>query len=306
MAKNPGDRYPSSSAFVDALAGGVAANPSPRATASALPAARAPSTVKIPQPAPAVRRAAAPSRSVSPAQREQHRSMWPVAVLLLLVGGLGGVIVVQQRDAAKAAVAPVAVTPSLNADSIAAADRAQLAENAELRKEVADARRIALDAEQKMEQLSKDRDGTATAAAKRTELAHLFVMTRGGTPGVVVDGRTMADASPAVIEVSPGRHTVQVKGGGVEFFPAEYSIDVTANDTTNLTFVSKRVAQQNAFRGRPRSVAGDGSDAAAQAAGTAPDGGARTPDPAKMTPEQLQRWQAFQRAKASRQAQRRP
>ena len=153
-----------------------------------------------------------------------------------------------------------------------------------------------------------------------------------------VDGKSVADESPAVIELPPGRHTVQVQGSGVQFFPAQYSIDVTANDTTNLTFISRRVAQQNAARVRQRNGAGDGADATAAAAsvsptvagapaagspvdqgavssngstlaganGAAPAGAARTADQSKMTPEQRQRWQNYLRNQALRQAQRRP
>ena len=338
MAKNPGDRYPSSMAFVDALAGIGTAAPAPARAASPAgspptPAVRPSSTVTLRPAAPTVRRSTAPPIPPVPGQPARHRSMWPVAGLLLLVGGLGGVIVVQRRDATRAAAAPVAVAPSFNADSIAAADRAQLAENEELRKEVADARRIALEAEQKMEQVSRERGARSAAPATRPGHAHLFVMTRGGTPGVIVDGVAMADASPAVIEVQPGRHTVQVKGSGVEFFPAEYSVEVTANDTTSLTFVSKRVAQQNAFRSRSRTAVGEGGDGAAQPAnapaappapvaetpgssadaraagtpgGSASAAGARVPDRSKMTPEQRQRWQLFQRNQAVRKSQRRP
>ena len=335
MAKQPADRYPSSMAFVDALAGGDMAGAAARistardgSTPSVVAGDRPARTVKLPPSVPTVRPSSGVPRSAASAQPPPHRSMWPVAVLLLLVGGLGGVVVVQQRDAQKTlgAPAPVAVGPSLNADSIAAAERVQLAENAELRKEVADARRIALAAEAKMERLSQDRNGTAVAQAKASEHAHLFVMTRGGTPGVVVDGRAMTDASPAVIEVSPGRHTVQVKGSGVEYFPAEYSVDVTANDTTNLMFVSKRVAQQNAFRSRQRGATGDGSEppsssasapAAAPAtdasapppdvvAGTSTVGGATAPDASKLTPEQRRRMQTILRNGAARQSPRRP
>ena len=342
MAKHPDERFPSAMAFVDALGGSIGAAPLPaRATPAPIADSRPTPTARMRTTVPPGAGSASSSTVEVPAPPASYRSMWPVAALLLLVGGLGGVIFVQQRDAARAAavvVAPVSPPTSLNADSVIAAENAQVQENAELRKELADVRRIAFEAEHRAEQLSKERSGRTVAAVKETQHAHLFVMTRGGNPGVIVDGKSVADESPAVIELPPGRHTVQVQGSGVQFFPAQYSIDVTANDTTNLTFISRRVAQQNAARARQRNGAGDGADATAAAAsvpptvagapaagssvdqgavssngstlaganGAAPAGAARTADQSKMTPEQRQRWQNYLRNQALRQAQRRP
>ena len=98
-------------------------------------------------------------------------------------------------------------------------ERAQEARNAELRQQVADARRIALEAESKLEALSKARAPKAAAASaplvtpKRVAAAHLFVMARGVTPSVIVDG-----------------------------------VDLAPSDTQQVIFLSRRVAMQKALK----------------------------------------------------------
>jgi hypothetical protein len=270
MSKEPADRYATAMAFVAALAGDARDWPQPgvppRTSADRTSSAKTFLTVKqlTPMPAattapvarraapvaaaPAVRPAAAASAHVS------SRGMWLIAALLLVVGGLSGVLWaargrLQSTPAAAPAAAPVVA--GVSADSVAAIERAQDAENAKLQQEVADARRIALDAEKKMElMLAAQRTPATAKAVPAPELhAHLFVMAQGGKPAVFVDGEKMANESPAVIEVKPGRHIVTVEGSGTEFRPAEYSVDLAASDTTNLTFISRQmVARQQQLR----------------------------------------------------------
>jgi hypothetical protein len=260
MSKEPADRYPTAMAFVNALAGEAGTRPQPGvpARAPAVGVSSAKTTVKQPTPMPAAKTVPVGRRApVAPAAagvasnaHASTRGLWIIAALLVVVGGLGGALWVARgrllRDATPTAAPPVAVVPAatgVSADSFAAVERAQSAENAKLQQEVADARRIALDAEKKMEVMRAAQKPPAKAKAAPAEThAHLFVMAQGGKPAVFVDGEKMANESPAVIEVKPGRHIVTMEGSGTEFRPAEYSVDVTAADTTNLTFISRQTA----------------------------------------------------------------
>ncbi|MBI1809033.1 MAG: protein kinase [Gemmatimonadetes bacterium] len=272
MAKAPGERFESSSAFVEALQlGYVPSSPTPRVAPPMPPSARATTpgsapTVRTPRPAPPA--SVAPVSTVATAAPAQ-RSIWPAAVLLLAVGGLIGVVIAQRRaithDAAVAGPPPALAAASVSAESVKVAEQSQEAENAELRKEVQDARRLALEAEAKMEAMSKERapnTGAAKATAARGGApaapvaaapkpvvhAHLFVMARGGDPAVLVDGVEAASRSPAVVEVAPGHHVVSVEGGGNMFFPAQYGVDVAPADTQEVIFLSRRVAMQQALK----------------------------------------------------------
>ena len=301
MAKEPGERHPTAMAFVHALEGDARAATASRAPLG--PAASAPAAAKATTPLPGLARAAttppaprtvrtgtrsgAPAGAIRPAPppavpAASHRSTWLVAALLLLVGGLGGVIFVERGRLRSQAALPAAA----NADSLAAAQRAQAEENQRLQREVEDAKRIALAAEHKLEQLA-----AAQAAAKGAkpppaeELhAHLFVMAQGGTPAVFVDGAPLAVRAPAVIEVKPGRHIVSVAGGGTEFFPADYSIELVAGDTQQVVFMSRQLAQRRAQQQRLFQLqqqrgggAGGAGGGAARAAGGS--GGAAQPPP---------------------------
>ena len=154
--------------------------------------------------------------------------------------------------------------------------------------------------------------------------AHLAVVVQGGTPPVFVDGEQIADASPVVVEVSPGRHTITVKGrGGAVFLPAEYNLTLAANDTQRVVFMSERAAQQRqqqmkrvlggavpsdvATQPNPQAggavVPAPTSPPASPPAGstttTVPNNPARNgPDVTKMTPAQRQRYNQYLRKQA--------
>ena len=249
MAKEPQDRFASAAVFVDALSLGAAPVPTHRVAAMppAPAAPRAAASARTPVSAPAV-----PVPTVAVPAAPAHRALWPAAVLLLAVGGLIG-IVVSQRDALRRdeAARAAATTPLpaavVNAESLRVVEQAQEAENAELRKQVADTRRIALEAESKMEAMARAKAPKAAAPAPVAH-AHVFVMTRGGAPAIVVDGVEAAQRSPAVVEVAPGHHQVSVRGAGTDFFPAEYGVDLAPNDTQQVIFLSRRVATQQALK----------------------------------------------------------
>ena len=179
-------------------------------------------------------------------------------------------------------------------DSLVAIEKEQGAEIAALRKEVEDAKKIAMEAERRRELAAvklaapSATGGSAAPAPVEPPHAHLFVMVKGGVPGVLVDGKQMADKSPAVIEVPPGRHTVTVQGaaGSQQFLPLEYNVDLAPNDTEQVVFMSARAA------------------AAAAPSSVAP--GAATPDPSNLTAEQRLRWQQTLRRMNGRKAAQKP
>lgn len=270
LAKTPGERFASAMAFVEALtlpqasgAGRGAVRSTPPATASrgAPPPGGVP-TVRTPRAGDAIGAPAA--TTVRGATRG---ALWPAAALLLVVGGLIGVVMSQRqaltRDAALRAspAAVLAAVAAISPESLRTVERAEEAQDSALRAQVADARQRALAAEAKVEQLSKAREPNATASPlpkpQHVAPAHLFVMARGGTPSVIVDGVEAARTSPAVIEVTPGHHTVRVRGANV-FFPVEYGVDLAPSDTQQVIFLSRTVAMkealQRAQRMRPRAA----------------------------------------------------
>ena len=322
MAKDPADRYPSSTAFVDALVGTVGATAAMSSRATSASAKTMPPPVKglikplTPRPG-----AKTPlSRTVpmvSPPPDSAQRSMWPVAVLLLIVGGLAGAMIIKrvvdnQKVPPVVAVAPAPAT-AVSDSAALAAQLAQKEEKARLQREVDSMVTLALQAEHKIEQskvVASVASNRRVAAKPVVEAphAHLAVVVQGGTPPVFVDGEQIADASPVVVEVSPGRHTIAVKGrGGAVFLPAEYNLTFAANDTQRVVFMSERAAQQRQQQmkrnqggtassdvaGQSSSPAGNGAEA------TAPNNTVRNgPDVTKMTPAQRQKYFQYLRKQA--------
>ena len=340
MAKDPADRFPSSTAFVDALGGTVGATAAMISRANSASAKTMPTPATRPVKPLTPRPGAKPpvSRTVPMApepQESAQRSMWPVAVLLLIVGGLAGAMIIKrvldkQNAPPAVTVAPAPVVAATDSAALAA-QFAQKEEKARLQREVDSMVAVALQAEHKIEQSKV----ASVASSKRVPAkpvveaphAHLAVVVQGGTPPVFVDGEQIADASPVVVEVSPGRHTITVKGrGGAVFLPAEYNLTLAANDTQRVVFMSEHAAQQrqqqmkrNQVGGTPTSVGGPTtppvSTEAGSAAGTAaappvsPPAGSATapgqnnavrngPDITKMTPAQRQMYYQYLRKQA--------
>ena len=268
MAKDPAERFESATAFVEALAGGSRptvsrpriAPPPAGTTASGqvtvkhvTPAPKPPRvpTVRLPEPA-----AAAASDGGFP---------WIAVVLLLVVGGaIGAIFALRPGTKPGAPSAPVAAAPAGSpiSDSIAALQKLEAEENAKLQKEVDDARKVALDAEHKMELMSQAQSAQAAspAPAKRERAqadapapapaaaepphAHIIVLARGGSPRVLVDGKATVNSAPTVVEVPPGKHDVTVQGApGNVFSPPSYALELAAGDTQQVVFVSQRAAQ---------------------------------------------------------------
>jgi serine/threonine-protein kinase len=267
LAKDPADRYESATAFVEALSGDMSATASRPRVAPSLPNAAVSGQVTVKHVTPAPKpprvptaRASAsrpPATPVAPAS-SGGRFPWIAVVMLLVIGGsLGAILVERQR---RNAAAPVAVAPASSplADSIAALQKLEADENARLQREVDDARKVALEAEHKMELMSQARapKTVAPAAAEGAKSqapppapvepphAHIIVLARGGSPRVLIDGTPTVNSAPTVVEVPPGKHEVTVQGAqGNVFSPPSYTLDLAPNDTQQVVFVSQRAAQ---------------------------------------------------------------
>lgn len=228
MAKNPADRFPSATAFVSALAGDGAVDvPARRRQAPAAPTP--------------------PHPGSEGAGTRQWLGNAIAAVLVLTAAAVGW----REWHRSAPAPAPAAVAPTA-----AAPQRDTLA--ARLERELEETRKIALDAQRRAERAESQRPEAPPAAPQE---GHVAVSVRGGAPGVYVDGRELASTSPAIIDVPPGRHVIDVREQGRRYLPAQYEIDVAAGDTSHLVFTDPRLAgrewKQSAPQGQPqRSPAG--------------------------------------------------
>ena len=279
MAKDPADRFITSTAFVDALAGDSAQRVLRPRVAPPMPA-RSPASET---PRPPAKSARVPTKKI-PATVDagsRSRSPWAVIVLLLVLGGIGGAIVVARVDKNRAAQLALSTAPPPTAsvaaaglalpsspDSLAELRKSAADENARLQHELADARKTALAAERKLELLSQAQAKNASTSARskgetpvappvEAPHAHIVVLARGGTPAVFIDGRETVNNAPTVVEVPPGHHVVSVRGaGGNQFTPSEYSLDLAPEDTQQVIFVSQRAAQLQRQRQRERFLHG--------------------------------------------------
>jgi serine/threonine-protein kinase len=334
MAKDPADRYPSATGFVRALAGdSPTATTGSRASASVsgagesgvktmvkqvtpLPSTKSPPSMRTAQRSPAPRRSSPVETggdSVPGVPSPSHRSMWIIAALLVSVGALGAVAVLgrPRQGQERTAAAPPPAAAAASADSLASLQREQSIENAKLQKELDDARRIALEAERKVEQMaaaSTAATGTRPkAAVAEAPHAHLLVLARGGAPQVWVDGARKAERTPAAIELPPGRHSVSVKGTQ-EFLPPEFNVELAPDDTQQVVFLSKTVADAGAApRGGTqaggRRGQGPNWDQVIRNLGFDP----RTVRPDTLAPAQRRQYQKFmQRMDSARKANRPP
>lgn len=254
MAKDPADRFPSSTAFVDALAAGAAGA---GASAARAPIAAAKTAVRQNAPRPGAPAARGATLRIAPRRAERRRSPWLAAALLLLVGGIAGATVLKRATENKAALVAAAPAPPAAApaalpapvpDSAAASvQTAQSEENARLQREVDELKQAML-AEKKVEQTKVVAAGTGKGAVSNVPAekphGHLAVLAQGGAPSVFVDGARAADATPIVLELAPGHHTIRVQArGGMTYLPGQYDIETAVNDTQTVRFISQRVAQ---------------------------------------------------------------
>ncbi|MHB1313265.1 MAG: serine/threonine-protein kinase, partial [Gemmatimonadaceae bacterium] len=210
MAKDPADRFRSTTAFVDALAGEAAVGP--------LKSAR---------------------HVFQSEQRRQWFGNVFAALLVMTAVAVGGYAwwLSRQKPAVPAVPLAAAAGAAAAPDTLAA----------RLARELEETRRIALDAERRAERAEASQRAaavpSAAGASSRTAgqvVGHVGVTVRGGTPRLLVDGQVMAGSTPAIIDVPPGRHVVRVDETGRIYLPRQYVIDVAAGDTSRLLFSDQR------------------------------------------------------------------
>ena len=215
MAKEPTDRFPSTSAFVAALAGEGAVDVAPRVAAPR----------------------AARARAAGGAPRTRQWVGGAIAAVLLMVLAAAGLNA--WRNARIPAPPPLPASDTL-------AER--------LARELEETRKIALDAQRRAERAEAQQRALAQAELPvRPALqpspsrpappvnGHVEVMVRGGSPRLLVDGKENAGTTPAIIEVPPGRHIIRVEQAGRLYQPSQYVIDVDPGDTSRLWFADARM-----------------------------------------------------------------
>jgi hypothetical protein len=200
MAKDPADRFRTTMAFVDALAGEAAVGPLKSA------------------------------RHVYPSeQRRQWFGNVFAALLVLTAVSVGAYAwwLSRQAPAARVAAAPAPASDTL-AERLAR-------ELEETRRIALDAQRRAERAE-----AAQRAAAAPVPSPSRAVAGHVGVTVRGGTPRLLVDGNVVAGSTPAIIDVPPGRHVVSVDEAGRTYVPRQYVIDVTQGDTSRLMFSDPR------------------------------------------------------------------
>jgi hypothetical protein len=295
LAKDPTDRFASSSAFVAALSG------APMPAAKPVAAAIAASAPTVRTPVPPLPIAAAPAKGVrtedqgggrtvhrpppkeelvgavaDEIEKRERKSLLPWLVLLVIAGAGAAVIWKLAPDRENSAAAPT--TAAAPADSMTDIEKRMQAQIDEMRE-------IAMRAERRADSIaaasrggaSLNPGGAGANPASPREAAHgnVYVFAQGGTPQVVVDGVNQQSNAPAVFQLSPGRHTISVRGGQA-FVPAETTIVLAVEDTQTVVFrAANLVAMQQRLGGRngqaPASNGG-GSPATPQAPATLPPG----------------------------------
>ena len=206
MAKEPADRFPSSTAFVVALAGEGAVGAVSKGTPPRTP-------------------------ELSAATRGGRWIGWAIAAVLVLAAAAAGV-----REWRKAGAVPVAATTAP-----VAAPVDTLAER--LAKELEETRKIAMDAEERARRAEQRQQVETSAAAKvaRAAKGHVSVEVRGGSPRLLVDEKEAAASTPAIIQLSAGQHVVRVDDPMHVYVPRQIVIDVAGGDSMHVDFVEQQL-----------------------------------------------------------------
>ena len=171
MAKEPADRFATSMAFVDALAGDAAVG-----------------AVRSVRTSPAAVRAAPPRRWVG----------YSAAALLLVAAAIPlyryrARTLEDARSAvlAQQVAAPVAAAAAPSADTL----------SERLLRELGETRKIAVDAQRRAERAeSMQQRGAAASAPAVPTVGHVGVMVRGGAPRLIIDDKEVAASTPAILK----------------------------------------------------------------------------------------------------------
>jgi serine/threonine protein kinase len=207
MAKNSSERFPSTSAFVDALAG---RRPVGRASVTA-------TSIIAPPPPP----------------KRSNGALIAVALFLLAVAGVAAVFGLSRNGPTEQQIKteithrrrPVASTPAATAlDSVPTVDT-----NFDLdaTNQPVYRRPVALDPAL----------GGGTVGRNSDAPAYIRIVARGGAAKVRLDGRTLG-FTPLVVRVDAGSHYVSLESSGDAFMPDRLTVDAVANDTVNAVFMA--------------------------------------------------------------------
>ena len=220
LAKNPASRFPTATAFVDALAGGSARGP--------ISTARGPRYV--PAPAPEKRSRVAPLLVL----------LIPIAAAAAVLGNKDSRLELQQwmreRTARGGATAQVSETDSLVERDVAAvlADTQGFVEPlppAPARSDV-DTGPAPLTTASGVVVDTSMLTRTRPVAPRRFESSYFDVRVFGGAAQIRVDGQGVG-FSNRIVRVEPGTHIVSVLG---DFWPSQREVAITEGDTLQLNF----------------------------------------------------------------------
>ena len=210
MAKNASDRFPSTSAFVDALAGRRPVGLT-RASQTQIPVA--------PPPTP----------------KKNHGVLIAAALFLIAVAGVAAVFALSRNGPTEQQIKTEIThrhrrVPPASAGSTATTPDSFLtpvdttfdldATNTPVHR-----RPVALDPAL----------GGGSVARSSDAPAYIRILARGGAAKVRLDGRTLG-FTPLVVRVDPGGHYVSLEGAGDEFFPDHLNVQAIADDTVNAVF----------------------------------------------------------------------
>ena len=245
LAKYPSERFPSATAFVDALAARRPSAPPPgtperRRGAHARPAAPRRRSIALPLTLVVVAMGAA--ASVAPPTRP-YVTAAADSVAMRVNGFLNPPSAFPRRApagdslATTTAAAPAHVagdsTLASAPDTAVAASGGDSATVAAARgAQVAAAGHVAA-ARTPIEVAMPANFRMAPSAA----MSFVRIVTRGGSARARIDGRTLG-FTPYVARVEPGMHYVSVEGAGDTFLPTQHAIDAVEGDTTEAVFTA--------------------------------------------------------------------
>jgi serine/threonine protein kinase len=209
MAKNGGDRFPSATAFVDALAG---RRPVGRASLTA-------ASVIVPPPPP----------------KRTNAIVIVASLLVLAMAGIAAVFALSRNGPTEQEIKKEIIhprhrrPPAVAAPSTASAPDSFLAPvdttfDLDATNQPVQRRPVALDPSLGGGSL-RGADGPA----------YIRILARGGAAKVRLDGRTLG-FTPLVVRVDAGGHYVSLESSGDAFMPDHLNIDAVANDTVNAVF----------------------------------------------------------------------